>query len=102
QYDQAAPTRPYYRSAYALVVGPQLDDVQSIDALLALPMERRGRLRIGVFDRSPASEWLARHQLVEQAVPYRMLNADPAYYPGEIVERDLAGGKLDAAIVWGP
>jgi ABC-type amino acid transport substrate-binding protein len=31
-----------------------------------------------------------------------MLSPDPAQYPGEIIERELAAGKLDAAIVWGP
>jgi ABC-type amino acid transport substrate-binding protein len=31
-----------------------------------------------------------------------MMNADPQQYPGEIIEKDLAAGKLDAAIVWGP
>ena len=31
-----------------------------------------------------------------------MLNADPDQYPGEIIEKDLAAGKIDAAIVWGP
>jgi ABC-type amino acid transport substrate-binding protein len=60
------------------------------------------RLRIGVFDRSPASQWLARHDLIEQGVPYQMLSADPAQYPGEIIERELAAGKIDLAIVWGP
>lgn len=101
-YDQAAPTRPYYRSAYALVPGAALEDLTSVEALLALPPTRKAKLRIGVFDRSPASEWLARHGMVDQAVPYRMLNADPAYYPGEIIEADLVQGKIDAAIVWGP
>jgi ABC-type amino acid transport substrate-binding protein len=31
-----------------------------------------------------------------------MLNADPEQYPGEIIEKDLAAGKIDVAIVWGP
>ena len=31
-----------------------------------------------------------------------MLNADPEYYPGAIIEKDLTEGKIDAAIVWGP
>ena len=35
-------------------------------------------------------------------MPYKILDADPDQYPGQIVERDLAGGNLDAAIVWGP
>ena len=30
------------------------------------------------------------------------MNADPQQYPGEIIEKDLAAGKIDAAIVWGP
>jgi ABC-type amino acid transport substrate-binding protein len=30
------------------------------------------------------------------------MSADPANYPGEIVERDLVDGKIDAAFVWGP
>ena len=31
-----------------------------------------------------------------------MLSPDPEQYPGEIIEKDLAQGKIDAAIVWGP
>jgi quinoprotein dehydrogenase-associated probable ABC transporter substrate-binding protein len=104
RYEQASPTQPYYRSTYALVLpsGRGLDRVDSAEAFLALPRATLEKLRIGVYDRSPASTWLARHRLVEQGVPYRILNADPEHYPGEIIERDLASGKLDAAIVWGP
>lgn len=103
-YDQAAPTQPYYRSVYALVIpaGRGLDDVRSMEEFLRLPREQLQRLRIGVYDRSPASAWLARHNLVDQGVPYRILNADPEFYPGEIVERDLTDGRIDAAVVWGP
>ena len=35
-------------------------------------------------------------------MPYPILSADPNQYPGEIIERDLANGKIDVAIVWGP
>ncbi|MFO1220425.1 MAG: substrate-binding domain-containing protein [Burkholderiaceae bacterium] len=103
-FDQVSVTRPYYRSTYAMVVpqGKQLDGLTKATDLLTLPREQLERLRIGVFDRSPASEWLARHSLVEQGVPYPMLSADPEQYPGEIIERDLAAGKIDVAIVWGP
>jgi mxaJ protein len=103
-YDQAAPTRPYYRSVYVLVIprGRGLDNVKTIEDFLALPRDQLQRLRIGVYDRSPASAWLAHHELVDQGVPYRILNADPEFYPGEIVERDLIEGKIDAAVVWGP
>ena len=40
--------------------------------------------------------------MLESGVPYQMMNPDPQQYPGEIIEKDLAQGKLDAAIVWGP
>jgi quinoprotein dehydrogenase-associated probable ABC transporter substrate-binding protein len=103
-FDQVSATKPYYRSTYVLVVprGKGLDALRHSDDLLALPAEQLKKLRIGMYDRSPASQWLARHQLLEQAVPYHMLNADPDQYPGEIIERDLAQGRIDAAIVWGP
>jgi quinoprotein dehydrogenase-associated probable ABC transporter substrate-binding protein len=103
-YDQVSATEPYYRSTYAMVFakGRGLDGVTGGADFLALDPALLKRLRIGIYDRSPASEWLVRHNLVEQGVPYPMMNADPAQYPGEIIERDLAAGKIDVAIVWGP
>lgn len=103
-FDQVSVTKPYYRSTYAMVFarGKGLDDVKSADDLLKLDRARLAKLRIGVYDRSPASEWLGKHGLIENGVPYQMLNADPAQYPGEIIERDLAAGRIDVAIVWGP
>jgi len=103
-YDQVSVTQPYYRSTYVMVFpkGKGLDAVKRSQDLLALPPERLKALRIGLYDRTPASDWLAHHGLVEQGVPYPILNADPAQYPGEIIERDLAHGKIDVAIVWGP
>lgn len=103
-YGQVLATKAYYRSTYALVIprGKGMDNVKSQEDFLALAPERLHALRIGVYDRSPASAWLAHHQLVDQGVPYRILNADPDQYPGQIIEDDLAHGKLDVAIVWGP
>jgi mxaJ protein len=103
-YDQVSVTKPYYRSTYALVVakGKGFDEVKSADDFLKLDAAKLKALRIGIYDRSPASEWLSKHQLIDQGVPYQIMNADPQQYPGEIIEKDLAAGKLDAAIVWGP
>ena len=103
-YDQVSVTKPYYRSTYALVFAPAkgLEQVKTGEDFLRLPPATLQKLRIGIIDRSPASDWLAKHQLVDQGVPYAMMNADPAQYPGQIVERDLSTGKIDAAIVWGP
>jgi mxaJ protein len=103
-YDQVSATKAYYRSTYALVFaqGRGLDEVKSAEDFLKLDRARLAKLRIGIYDRSPASEWLRRHQLVDSGVPYQIMNADPNQYPGEIIEKDLAAGKIDAAIVWGP
>ena len=103
-FDQVSVTKPYYRSTYSLVYpkGKGLDAVRTSDDLLALPRDKLATLRIGLYDRSPASQWLARHDLVDRGVPYPMMNADPSQYPGQLIERDLEQGKIDLAIVWGP
>ena len=103
-FDQVSVTQPYYRSTYAMVfpVGIGLDGVKSSEDFLRLDKSRLDTLRIGVYDRSPASAWLNKHGLLERGVPYKILSADPSQYPGEIIERDLAAGKIDVAIVWGP
>lgn len=103
-FDQVSVTKPYYRSTYALVVAPGngLANVRSIEDFLQLDRARLAKLRIGVYDRSPASDWLVKHGLVDSGVPYQIMNADPQQYPGEIIEKDLVAGKLDVAIVWGP
>ncbi len=97
-------TKPYYRSTYALVFpkNGKLTAVKSAEDFLALPPTVLEKLKIGVFDRSPASQWLARHNLVDQGVPFRMLNADPEHYPGKIIDESLAKGEIDVAVVWGP
>ena len=103
-YDQVAVTKPYYRSTYAMIFpqGKGLDDVSSVDDFLALGPERLSKLKIGLYDKSPASQWMDRHNLVDQGVPYQTINVAMDHYVGDIIDKDLAGGKLDVAIVWGP
>jgi len=103
-FDQALPTAPYYHSTYALVYrkGQGLDNVKSGADLFALPASVRDKLRIGIYDRSPAAIWLVRHGMEAQVKPFPMMSPNPEQYPGEIIEKDLAQGNLDAAVVWGP
>jgi mxaJ protein len=103
-FDMAATTRPYYHSSYALVYvkGKGLDGVHSLDDLLALKPEQRGRLRFGAFTASPITEWLVQNKLMAQVDWYQIQTGDAEQYPGQIIERDLASGKIDAAFVWGP
>jgi mxaJ protein len=103
-FDMGATTRPYYRSSYAMayVKGKGLDSVQTLEDLLKLPAERRATLRLGVFGGSPVTEWLLAHDLIERMVTYQAQTGDPAQYPGEMVEKDLANGAIDIAFIWGP
>jgi len=103
-YDQASATAPYYHSTYVLVYpkGKRLDQVRTGSDLFALPPDLRNKLTIGIYDKSPASAWLVKHGMEAQAKPYQMLSPDPDQYPGSIIDKDLAQGKIDAAIVWGP
>lgn len=102
--DELLTTKPYYRSTYTLVYeqGRGLDGVTSGQEFVALPRDVRDRLRIGAFTPTPGVAWLARHGMTEQLVAFPAMSGDPDDYPGEIIENELVGGRLDAAIVWGP
>jgi quinoprotein dehydrogenase-associated probable ABC transporter substrate-binding protein len=103
-FELGATTQSYYRSTYAMAYlkGKGLDQVQGLDDLLALGPEQRRKLRLGVFAGSPVTEWLLQNGLMEQVVSYQSQTGDAEQYPGQIVERDLANGKIDVAFVWGP
>jgi quinoprotein dehydrogenase-associated probable ABC transporter substrate-binding protein len=103
-YELTATTRPYMRSTYALLLPSRKEfaDVRTADDLLKLPADTRRSLRIGVFGRSPGTDWLLRNEMLDHAVVYAPQSGDPAETPAHVVEQDLASGKIDAAIVWGP
>lgn len=103
-YELTATTRPYMRSTYALVFAEREDlaGLKTADDLAKLPPAKLAALRIGVFGRSPGADWLLRHGLLEQAVMYAAQSGDPAENPAHTIEQDLAAGKIDVGIVWGP
>jgi quinoprotein dehydrogenase-associated probable ABC transporter substrate-binding protein len=103
-YELTANTQPYMRSVYALVVPGKgdLGKLKSAEELLTLPKAKLSKLRFGVFARSPATDWLLKNGLIEQAHFYAAQSGDPTEHPANIIERDLAAGTIDLAIVWGP
>jgi mxaJ protein len=102
-FTAAVPTKEYFRSTYVLVYAKgRKIDVASAEQFLALDPAVLSGLKIGVYEKTPAVEWLLRHDLIKQAVPRRILNADPGDYPGKIIEDLLIPGKVDAVVVWGP
>ncbi|MDL2356810.1 MAG: quinoprotein dehydrogenase-associated putative ABC transporter substrate-binding protein [Pseudomonadota bacterium] len=103
-FDMGATTRPYYRSTYAMayVKGKGLDGVHTLEDLLTLSPAQRAKLRLGVFGRSPVTDWLLENGLIDKMVSYQTQSGDAERYPGEMVEKDLANGVIDVAFIWGP
>lgn len=103
-FELALTTKPYYRSTYALIYAKNRgwDAIKTPDDLFNLPPERRSRLRIAMFDRTPGTTWLLRHGLFPQGVTYQSMTGDPDQNAAITLEKDLKDGKIDMAIVWGP
>lgn len=104
RFDMAATTEPYYRSTWAMVYvkGRGLDDIHTPEDLVNLPEERKKKLRIGLYDRGPATDWAFKHGLFDNMVPYQHQTADLSDYPGRIIDQDLVQGKIDLTFEWGP
>lgn len=95
-YDQVRWTRPYYRSTYAFVsVRDRGFQVRSWDD----PALRSAR--IGVVAATPPADAMIKKGLMGNVVSYRLTIDYTTEYPGQIVD-DVAAGKVDVAIVWGP
>jgi quinoprotein dehydrogenase-associated probable ABC transporter substrate-binding protein len=103
-YELTATTRPYMRSTYALLFPdrPEFKTLKIADDLLKLPPEKLRSLRIGLFGRSPGSDWLLRNNLMDRAAVYPAQSGDPHENPALMIDRDLKAGNIDMAIVWGP
>jgi len=103
-YELTATTQPYMHSTYAMVFRAQgnLEKLESPEDLVRLPPAQRRKLRIGIFARSPAADWLLGNGMLDQAESYAQQSGDPHENPAGIIERDLVAGKIDLAIVWGP
>ena len=103
-YELTATTQPWMHSTYALIAPgrPEFKSLSSAEDLLKLPKPKLQSLRIGIFGRSPASDWLLRNGLIDRAKIYAPQSGDPGEHPANIIERDLEAGNIDVAAVWGP
>ena len=103
-YDMTSTTQPYLRSTYAMVFPnrPEFASIKTPEDLLKLPPDQLHKLRFGIFTQTPAVDWLLGHNLIDQAVSYRVQSGDPAEYPGQMIEHDLSAGNVDVVFLWGP
>jgi quinoprotein dehydrogenase-associated probable ABC transporter substrate-binding protein len=91
-------TNPYYRTAYAMVVrqGSGLEDVTTLgDARL------KGK-HIGIVAGTPPATNMAVNGLMGDAKPYPLMVDTRLDSSTHDMIDDLAAGKIDAAVLWGP
>jgi mxaJ protein len=100
QFERTSNTRPYYRSTYVWIE-------RARDGITPASFDdpRLARLRIGVqligsdMAASPPGHALARHGLVANVVGFPLAGEQPS---AQRMVEALAGGAIDAALVWGP
>ncbi|HEY4642714.1 MAG TPA: quinoprotein dehydrogenase-associated putative ABC transporter substrate-binding protein [Thermoanaerobaculia bacterium] len=90
-YEQAATTRPYYRSTYVFVTRRDRHlGITSFDD----PQLRR--LKIGVQLPSPSAQALNTRGMIDNIAGF------PIFDPNHNIVSAVANGEVDLAIVWGP
>lgn len=103
QFDIAATTKPYYRSAYSLLFRKTgaLAHIDSQQALASLPDDIKRSLKVAAFSPSPAVSWLRENGFGDNTEFFRIMNGDPDDYPGKLVQQ-VADGNFDLLVIWGP
>lgn len=95
-YKKVLWTKPYYRSTFVVVSRKDRGiEIASLDD----PSLKQ--MRIGLPQNSPADFLLGRRGIVENVVGYSIWYDGKERYNHKILE-DVAAGKVDLAIVWGP
>jgi quinoprotein dehydrogenase-associated probable ABC transporter substrate-binding protein len=91
-------TNPYYRTSYALVSkhGTGLETIDSLDD------PRLQGKRIGIVAGTPPATNLAVNGLLEMVKSYPLVVDTRFDAPAAAMIADLEGGRIDAAILWGP
>ena len=90
-------TNPYYHTAYMVVT--RAADAIEADSLADPAFADK---RIGVVAATPPVDLLLRHGLMPRVQPYRLAVDTRAESPARRMLQDVAEGKIDVALVWGP
>jgi quinoprotein dehydrogenase-associated probable ABC transporter substrate-binding protein len=96
--DLVQSTNPYYRTAFALVFKPG----HGLDGIATLADPRLKGKHIGLIAGTPPSTHLAVHGLMTDARPYPLVIDTRFDSSAEAMMHDLAGGEIDAGVLWGP
>lgn len=103
-FELAATSRPYLHSTWAMVVkkGVGVDWLTAQDDLKHLDDAQRERLKIGIWDQGPTTEWIFKLGLMEQATPFPMMAGDARQSPADVVGAALDKDEVNVSFLWGP
>ncbi len=101
--DMVLTTQPYYHSTYVLLIakGRGWDNIQTADQLAQLPAAQQAKLKIAMFDRGAGTDWLQKHNLLDQGIPYQSMTGDSEHNVAMQMSDDLKAKKIDMVILWG-
>jgi ABC-type amino acid transport substrate-binding protein len=76
--DMVLTTQPYYHSTYVLLIakGRGWDNIQTAEQLAQFPLAQQAKLKIAMFDRGAGTDWLQKHDLLDQGIPYQSMTGD--------------------------
>jgi quinoprotein dehydrogenase-associated probable ABC transporter substrate-binding protein len=91
-------TNPYYRTSYALISkqGAGLEPIESLED------PRLQGKRIGIIAGTPPATNLAVNGLLDNVKSYPLVVDTRFDAPASLMIGDLEGGRIDAALLWGP
>jgi mxaJ protein len=92
-------SNPYYRTSYVLIYRQDDKSLAGVDRLSDPRLKGK---RIGLFARTPPASILAMNGLVANAKPFEVNAGDSATKAAETMIAEIASGKLDAGLLWGP
>jgi quinoprotein dehydrogenase-associated probable ABC transporter substrate-binding protein len=101
--DMVLTTQSYYHSTYVLLIakGRGWDNIQSAEQLAQLPPTQQSKLKIAMFDRGAGTDWLQKHDLLDQGIPYQSMTGDSEHNVAMQMSDDLKAKKIDMVILWG-
>jgi quinoprotein dehydrogenase-associated probable ABC transporter substrate-binding protein len=92
-------TNPYYYTSYLLIYRAGDSGLAGVESLADPRLKDK---RIGFFARTPPSSVLAIHGLTANAKPFEVHAGDSAAKAAVTMIGEIAEGRLDAGILWGP
>ena len=92
-------TNPYYYTSYVLIYREGDTDFENVENLADPTLKQK---RIGVFGRTPPASILAVHGLRSNTKVFETYAGESTSKAAEAMIAEIASGKLDAGILWGP